>query len=226
MEIKKLSSGSEVIDELLVGGFESHIITAIYGPASSGKTNICLLTAISCIKNNKKVVYIDTEGNISVERLKQLTPEYKEILDNIIMIKLNSLEEQEKAFKRLKDFVNEDIGVIILDSMATPYRLELGESSEKTDINKLLGKQLSYLAEIAKKQDIPVIVTNQVYSAMDNTDKVRMVGGDILIFSSKCIIELQKLKSGRKAILRRHRSQPEDNEILFKIVEKGFEKIN
>ena len=129
MDIEKLSSGSEVIDELLNGGFESNIITAIYGPASAGKTNICLLTAISCIKNNKKVVYIDTEGNISVERLKQLIPDYKEVLDNIIIIKPNSLEEQEKAFKRLKDFANENIGVIILDSVATPYRLELRENS-------------------------------------------------------------------------------------------------
>lgn len=224
--MEKTSSGSEVIDGLLDQGFENSLITTVYGPASSGKTNLCLLTTIQLVKNNKKVVFIDTESNLSVERLKQLTPDFQKVLDNMIIITPDSLEEQEKALRRVKSFINEDIGIIILDSVATPYRLELSESSQKTDVNRVLGKQLDYLLHIAREHKIPVLVTNQVYSAMDDSDNVRMVGGDLLVFASKCLIELKKLKSGiRKAILRRHRSLPEDREVSFRIVEKGFEAV-
>ena len=50
-----------------------------------------------------------------------------------------------------------------------------------------------------------------------------MVGGDILKYGSKCLIELQNLhKNKRRIILRKHRSQPEGKEIIFEIKEKGI----
>ena len=50
---KKLSTGSEPIDELLKGGLETDVITTIYGPAGSGKSNIALC-AVASIKGRKK----------------------------------------------------------------------------------------------------------------------------------------------------------------------------
>ena len=76
--------------------------------------------------------------------------------------------------------------------------------------------------EIARKHNIPVILTNQVYSDFDTPDSVKMVGGDILRYSSKSLIELLKFKTKRKAVVRKHRSLPENKEVLFEIVEKGF----
>jgi DNA repair protein RadB len=52
-----------------------------------------------------------------------------------------------------------------------------------------------------------------------------MVGGDILKYGSKCLIELQKVNSHRKAIIRKHRSIPEGKEIEFKIVDNGLDQI-
>ena len=42
----KISSGSQVIDKLLTGGFEKGVISTIYGPAGTGKSNIAILTAL------------------------------------------------------------------------------------------------------------------------------------------------------------------------------------
>ena len=61
----RVDSGSEVMNDLLDGGFESSVITTIYGGAGSGKTNICLLFACNL---GKKVIWIDTEGSFSIER--------------------------------------------------------------------------------------------------------------------------------------------------------------
>ena len=103
------------------------------------------------------------------------------------------------------------------------YRLELGKSEDVYEVNRELGKQLSYLAEIARKKFIPVLVTNQVYSDFEEKDKVNIVGGDLLKYSSKCLIELQLTPSGnRRAILRKHRSIMAEKEIIFKIVQGGI----
>ena len=53
-----------------------------------------------------------------------------------------------------------------------------------------------------------------------------MVGGDIIKYGSKCLIELQIMSTGkRKAILRKHRSLAENKDIVFEIIEKGLKEV-
>lgn len=222
METKKLPSGSKILDKMLNGGYDCDIITTIYGPAGSGKTNLALLCAINVARNNKKVIYIDTEGSFSLDRLRQIALDYKKILGRMIFLRPTRFEEQKKDFEKLKDIVNDKIGLIIVDTIAMLYRIELGTSEDVYEVNRELGKQLSYLSEIARKRQIPVLVTNQVYSDFENKDKIKIVGGDLLKYGSKCLIELQITpSSNRRAILRKHRSIAEEKKILFKIVETG-----
>jgi len=224
---EKITSGSRILDIMLDGGYETDVITTIYGPAGSGKTILCLLCAVNITKSGKRVVYVDSEGGFSLERLKQIAPhinlDYKNILESIIFLRPTSFEEQKKSFEKLKDIVNDKIGLIIVDSIAMLYRLELGKSEEIYDVNRELSKQISYLTEIARKKSIPILITNQVYSDFDDRDKVKIVGGDILKYGSKCLLELQITPNGnRRIILRKHRSLQEEKEIIFKIVEGGI----
>ena len=116
--------------------------------------------------------------------------------------------------------------MIIVDSIAMLYRLEMGRTDDVYEINRDLGLQIGYLIEIARKKNIPVLITNQVYSSFDEREKVNMVGGDLLKYGSKCLIELQKLHScKRRAVLRKHRSLPEKTEVLFEIVNEGIKEF-
>ena len=220
----KIESGTDVIDTLLEGGYESDIVTTIYGPAGSGKTNLALLASISIAKQGKKVIYIDTEGGFSVARLNQLTLNSRKVLGNILFLKPTKFSEQKKAFEKLRSVVNKrDIGLIIVDTIAMLYRLEMGKNDDVYETNRELGKQIAYLTEIARKKNIPVIVTNQVYSNFDERNKINMVGGDIIKYGSKCLLELQITPNNkRRAVLKKHRSMPEEKEITFEIIEKGL----
>jgi DNA repair protein RadB len=219
----KIPSGSKILDRMLNGGYEKDIITTIYGPAGSGKTVLCMLCAINAVRNKKKVIYVDTENNFSVERLKQIAKyDYNKVLGGMIFLRPLSFEEQKKSFDKLRDIVDNKVGLIVVDTIAMLYRLELGKSSEVYMVNRELGRQIAYLNEIARKKHIPVLITNQVYADFENKDQVKMVGGDLLKYSSKCLLELQATPAGnRKVILRKHRSIPEEKEITFKIVEGG-----
>jgi len=226
-ENNRIPTGSKILDVMLDGGYENDVITTIYGPAGSGKTILCLLCAINVAKSGKKVVYVDSEGGFSLERLKQIAAhiyqDYRKLLDSIIFLKPTSFAEQKKSFEKLKDIVNDKIGLIVVDTIAMLYRLELGKSEDIHNVNLELGKQIAYLTEIARKKEIPVLVTNQVYSDFDNKDKVNIVGGDILKYGSKCLIELQITpNSNRRAIVRKHRSLESEKELIFKIVEGGI----
>jgi len=225
--MEKLATGSKILDKLLDEGYETDIITTVYGPSGSGKTNLCILCAINVARLGKKVIYIDTENNFSVERFKQICNSininHLKTINNIAFLKPNSFEEQKKTFEKLKDIINDKVGLIIVDSIAMLYRLELGKAEDIYELNRDLGKQLSDLKQIASKKGIPVLVTNQVYADFEEKDKVNMVGGDLLKYASKCLIELQITPAGnRRAIVKKARAIPAEKEITFKIVEGGI----
>ena len=215
----RISSGSKVIDELLEGGYEDDIVTTVYGPSASGKTNICLIAATSIAKS-KKVIYIDTEGGASPERLIQLAD--RKIADNILFLKPTSFLEQVEIFNKLKDIINDKIGIVIVDTIAMLYRSELGRK-DVYEVNKILGRQLSYLVEIARKRKIPVLIANQVYSNFDEKDKHNQVGGDIITYSSKCLIQLKNRQKMKEAILEKHRSLPKRS-VFYSIIHSGLKK--
>lgn len=232
---EKISTGSFDFNKWLFGGYERDVITMIAGPPGSGKTNLVILATCSQVKKGNKVLFVDTEGGFSPERVRQILGEdYKEIMKNIILLEPTNFDEQKKCFSQLLDRIKRShVSLIVVDGMATLYRLEFGElrfnDSKIKDLNWKMSGQMRILAEISRKQKIPIIITNQVYSGfLSESDlkkgikkEVQFVGGDILKYWSKCIIELRNEGRKKKAILLKHRSIPV-KEMSFEIRDKGI----
>jgi len=235
----KISTGSFDLNKWMYGGYEKNIITMIAGPPGSGKTNMTILASCSQSKKGEKVIFIDTEGGFSVDRVRQIVgDDYEKILENILLLNPTSFEEQKKIFSNISDKIEEGhVGLIIIDSMAMLYRLKLGDAvkSEENkniqDVNREVAKQMRTLSEISRKHNIPVLITNQVYRDFLPKEKINdeikreinIVGGDLFKYWSKCIIELENEGGRKKAILLKHRSLPQ-KEISFEIKDKGIFK--
>ena len=232
----KISTGSYDFNKWLYGGYEKDVITMIAGPPGSGKTNLVILASCSQAKKDNKIIFIDTEGGFSIERVKQIVgEEYEKVLENILLLEPTSFEEQKKSFEKLFFQVKKThVSLIVIDGMAMLYRLELGAAQKSGDsrnikkINGEIAKQMRALAEIARKQQIPIIITNQVYGSFLSEEdwkkgverETNIVGGDLFKYWSKCIIELKNDRGKKKAILLKHRSLPQ-KEMSFEIRDKG-----
>lgn len=237
--VNKIMSGSYDLNKWLEGGYEKDIITMFYGPSASGKSNFVILAACHNAKKGKKIIFIDTEGSFSLDRVKQITGNLPEIvLKNIVILKPTSFQEQKQSFFKLLKELKETkgIGLVIVDSITMLYRLELADArkisiEEVRKVNNDLVKQVKALYEIARKREIPVLITSQVYSDFLSEEDwllgkeagVNVVGGDILKYWSKCIIELQNKNGRKKAIIRKHRSIPE-SELNFEVINEGIRK--
>ena len=235
----KISTGSYDLNKWLYGGYEEDIITMIAGCPGSGKTNFCILTACSQAKKGNKVLFIDTEGGFSIERVKQVVGEnYENYLKNIILLEPTNFNEEKEIFEKILDKIKkEHINLIVVDSIAMLYRLELGDAIQSKDdekikeVNREVARQMRVLAEISRKKKIPVIITNQVYNEFIPQEEFKksserntnIVGGDLMKYWSKCIIELKNDRGKRKAILLKHRSLPE-KEMGFEIKNEGIFK--
>ncbi|ENN96839.1 DNA repair and recombination protein RadB [Methanocaldococcus villosus KIN24-T80] len=208
-----------MIRNIILGYANKGLLTQIYGQPGAGKTNICLLNTINYSKEGK-VVYIDTESGLSIERLKQITENYKDVLKNMIIYNVFDFFEQDKVIqKELIEICKNNISLVVVDNISSLYRLELTDKAEKNIVlNRMLGNQLKVLAKIAKIYNIPVIITNQIRETINGFEAS---GGHLLEYWSKCIIRLEKLGEDRLAILEKHLFAGEDR-VRFRIVDNGI----
>jgi DNA repair protein RadB len=222
----KIPSNSS-LDDLLDGGFEKGCVTQIYGSPSSGKSNVTLTLAVNVAKNNKKVIYMDTEGGISIDRIKQIAgPYFSNVANNIMVLEPTDFLQQTENLRSIDVWLmkhHEEVDLIVLDSAVALYRVDDMKSYK---LSKELRKQIQLLSNIARKYDIAVIITNQIYNSFDEegNNEVKAVGGDIIAYISKVIIQLERGEeiNQRVATLKRHRSLPEGRQVCFSITSDGI----
>jgi len=217
--ITKLKTNSP-LDKILDGGIEAGAVTNVYGPAGCGKTNVCLLTLLECVRGGKKAIFIDTEGSFSLERFFQIGGT-EEDLQKIMFLDIYKWSDQYNKVMDLEKVMNDDIGLIVIDSIVALYRIEM-DNDNFQKINKHLSMQYSALSGIARKKNIPILLTNQVYG----TETIEMTSRTIGRYWSKVLIELKRLdrENHRLAVLRKHRSQPEGRKIEIEITEEGMKE--
>ena len=220
--LDRLPSGCQSLDLLLGGGFESGIITQLYGESGTGKSNIVMQLAVQAVARSLRVIFIDTEG-FSAERFKQIAgPGAEEMAKKIMIFEPMSLEQQAIAIRESSKIAGCDLGLIILDSATSLYRVLL-EAEDNRTIRRTLTAQLSELQEIARKHKIPIVITNQVYTDIEN-NSLRPIGGRGLEHICKAIIFLERKGEGlRRARLMKHRSLPEGGMADFRLTARGVE---
>lgn len=217
--VERLATGCEPIDNLLNGGIEKGIINNIYGESGTGKTNFCIQVAKQVAENGETPVYIDTEGGFSPERFLQMSSE--EALDRLLYREATSFEEQIEVIKELEELEIENLGTIIVDSAVSLYRLNVN-GDNASEVNQKLSQQLSTLSKMARDYNIPVVVTNQVYTSFDE-ENMELVGRDVPRYWSKSLLKLSQMDDGTRVLeVGKHRSLPEGISAQFKIVDEGL----
>jgi len=209
MKPDRVSTGSQTLDDLLGGGLERRTITQIYGESASGKSAFCLMAAVASLRAGNSVVYIDTEG-FSVERFTQIAgADAAEFADRLYLFEPLDFAQQGTMIADteglLKASDHAPIGLLVMDSATALYRTELDLGREA--LRKLLHHMIKLLG-LAKKYDIPVLITNQIFMDIER-ERVSGLGGTALEHLSKAIVRLEKKDSVRRAMLRKHRSRPE-----------------
>ena len=214
---------SPPIDRLLGGGLEPGCITNFYGPPASGKSLMCFCATVSAVKSGKKVLFVDTEGGFSRERLRQICPDFE--FRKVRLLEPGTWEDQAKTIRRIPS-ESQKCGLIVVDSIVALWRIAINERNAQA-VNRELATQLSILSRIAREREIPVVITNQVYADLD-TGKIEMSSRNIVKWWSKNIVELSHAGRTGHRIARvvRGRSLPEDARTEFQIVEEGIKEVS
>lgn len=225
MKPDRVGTGNQALDDLLGGGLERRTITQIYGEPASGKSTLCLMAAVACLRAGNSVVYIDTEG-FSVERFTQIAGESAGTLaDRLYLFEPLDFSQQGAMIADTEALLKKNgqapVGLLVMDSATALYRTELDLGREAL---RKLSHHMIKLLGLAKKYDIPVLITNQIFMDVER-DRISGLGGTALEHLSKAIIRLEKRDSVRRAVLRKHRSRPEGLSFDFVITGDGIRKV-
>jgi len=220
-----IPTGCEPIDELLGGGFERGGVTQVYGPPAAGKSNLVLSAAVEAAADGRASLYIDTEG-LSVDRMEQLASAYpgedlEGIASRIIVTEALTFEEQREAVQDATEFA-ERVDLIVLDSATGFYRLERTEQEEGEALRSV-ARQITHLLSLARKHDIAVGFTNQVYTDPESNG-TSALGGHTLDHWSAVILRLDRFRGGnRRATLEKHHAREAGQTAQFRITGEGLE---
>jgi DNA repair protein RadB len=204
--IKKVSTGCGCIDGNLGGGISPKTVTLIYGEAETGKTTLAMQCAVNCAMQNYKTLFVDCDNTFSPKRLSQLAlGKFEEIAKLIILIKPKDFREQTKVIDALSQYIAKNFGLVVIDTLTSLYRVKVAESSGRAfRLNRELNRQMAILAQIAKTQKIPLIITSQVRNVfIESYVSVEPVANRVLKFWSNGIIVLKPTEKPQtiKAVL-------------------------
>ncbi|WP_224448997.1 DNA repair and recombination protein RadB [Haloprofundus salilacus] len=223
-----LSTGCAPLDDLLGGGLERGTVTQVYGAPAAGKTNVALSAAVDVAAAGGTVVYIDTEG-LSIDRFRQLVDArvddeetFENVASRVIVTEAYDFAEQEEAVRDVEEFA-ERADLVVLDSATGFYRLERTMEGEGGESLRRVARQVTHLLSLARKHDIAVVLTNQVFTDPD-TDRARALGGHTLEHWTGVVVRLDRFRGGnRRATLEKHRSKAAGESATFRITGSGLE---
>jgi DNA repair protein RadB len=225
-----LSTGCSALDDLLGGGLERGTVTQLYGAPGAGKTNVALSAVTEAVAEGGTAVFVDTEG-LSVDRFEQVlsarVDDVEAASSRVIVQAAHDFDEQTEAVRDVGDFA-ERADVVVLDSATGFYRLRRTEDEESGDALRAVANQVTHLLSLARRNDLVVVVTNQVYSDPESDgDRVRPLGGHTLSHWTGTVVRLERFRGGkRRATLEKHRSRPEGEQARFQITDSGIEDVD
>ncbi|MHA1616891.1 MAG: DNA repair and recombination protein RadA [Candidatus Njordarchaeales archaeon] len=233
--VKRITTGSRALDELLGGGVETQAITEFYGEYRTGKTQICHTLAVTVQLPEEegglggRALYVDTEGTFRPERVVPIAKRFgldpEEVLKNIIVARVFSTDHQMETIRRAKKFIQtQNIELIIVDSLTNHFRAEYVGIDTLAVRQQKLNVHIHDLHRIAFAFDVAVVVTNQVVTnpATFFGNPVHAIGGHILAHNVTTRVSLRKGKGNKRIAKLEDSPYLPESEVVFEIADDGI----
>lgn len=234
--VNKISSGSEALDRLLGGGFETGAITECFGEFGSGKTQIGHALCVNLLAKDQEAaaVYIDTENTFRPERIKQLaegagiSPE--DALKRVMVARAYNSDHQMLLAEKVEELIKEQglkVKLVVVDSLTSHFRAEFIGRGTLAERQQKLNRHMHTLLKLADAHNLTVYVTNQVMARPDMFfgDPTQAIGGHIVAHASTFRVYLRKGRKGSRVAKLVDAPNLEEGEAIFMVTVGGLKDV-
>jgi RecA/RadA recombinase len=176
---------------------------------------------------NLKTLFVDCDNTFSPKRFSQVAAgKFEEIAELIILIRPNDFGEQTAVIDRISEYTAKNFGLVVIDTLTSLYRVKVAETSGKAfGLNRELNRQMAILAQTAKTQKMPVVITSQVRSVFNESYvSVAPVATRVLKFWADTIIAMKPTENPQtiKAVLEKTHKKAQEATCHLRIDETGI----
>jgi DNA repair protein RadA len=236
-DLQRCTTGSKKLDKILGGGIETQAMTELIGDYAVGKTQICMTLSVVVQLPPEQggfgsnVIYMDTEGTFSPERVYQIASKRgldgKKILDNIIVARAYTSDHQRFLIDCLfRKVPEEKAKLVVVDSAISHFRGEYVGREELSMRQQILNQYLHKLLRLSEAYNIAVVVTNQVQAnpaMFFYGNPERPAGGHIMAHACTHRIHIRRGKSGTRVAKVIDSPYLPEEKASFIITQKGIE---
>lgn len=233
--MRKLTSCSKALDELMGGGFETQAIVEFFGEFGSGKTQLCFQLAVNATMPFDKggldgeVIVIDTENTFRPERVVQIADALGldpiETLHKIHVARAFNSSHQMLLVEKAMEMAHEyPVRLMVVDSLTAHFRAEYVGRGALAERQQLLNKHMHDLLRFGDLNNAVIAVTNQVSAKPDAFfgDPTRPIGGHIVGHAATFRIYLRKSKGGKRIARLIDSPNLPEAEAVFSVSEEGI----
>ena len=174
--IKRISTGSKNLDELLGGGVETQAVVELHGAFGSGKTQVGFQLAVNAQKPEKdggingNCVFLDAESTFRPDRIKQIAEaegmDPKKVMERIYVARCYNSDHQMIMADKIGEMIKEkNIKLVIIDSVTSNFRADFSGRGELQRCDDLglrpasrrscgCGRHLGIWSGFSRAQDI------------------------------------------------------------------------
>ncbi|TYZ65234.1 hypothetical protein PybrP1_012330 [[Pythium] brassicae (nom. inval.)] len=233
-----LTTGSNALDELLKGGFETGSITEIFGEFRTGKTQLCHQLCVTCQLpvdrggGEGKALFIDTEGTFRPQRLVAIAERYgldgESVLDNVAFARAYNSEHQMQLLIQASAMMAESrFALVVVDSATALFRTDYSGRGELAARQQELAKFLRSLTRMADEFGVAVVITNQMTANPDSgmfaKDPLQPIGGNIMAHASCTRLRLRKGRGENRVMKVVDSPILPEAEAIYSITEQGIQ---
>lgn len=244
--IRRISTGSRNLDNIIGGGFESNSIIELFGEKNANITDFIHILTVNAKKqnSNNKIIFFDLENNFNKEKIISLAKEMninrKNCLGNIILI--NEVDTFDDLMSKLNEISENnqcsECSLLIIDSLITIFQKLFKETlihksqinnelGNKYDIESKLGKILTILKRISILYNMAIIITRIINNDENMNAQNDLIISDpnieiILNYECKTRLKFKKLKNDKIKCIVLNSPMISEQDCKFIITEKGI----
>ena len=244
--IRRISTGSRNLDNIIGGGFESNSITELIGEKNANITDFIHILTVNAKKQNpnNKIIFFDLENNFNKEKIISLAKEMninrKNCLGNIILI--NEVDTFDDLMSKLNEISENnqcsECSLLIIDSLITIFQKLFKETlihksqinkelGNKYDIESKLGKILTILKRISILYNMAIIITRIINDDENMNAQNDLIKSDpnieiILNYECKTRLKFKKVKNDKIKCIVLNSPMISEQDCKFIITEKGI----
>lgn len=234
--LHKLTTGSQNLDDLLIGGIEPGAVTEIFGEYRTGKTQLahqlCVNVQLSYEEGGLEggALYIDTEGTFRPERIIQMALgkdlDYNKILKNITIGRAYNSDHQILLAKEAPKIIDKkNIKLIIVDSLIGHFRSEYIGRGTLASRQQTINSHIHDLLRLTETyEELAVVFTNQVSAKPDvfYGNPLTHTGGHVVAHGATIRIFLRKGKGEQRIAKVVDAPNIPESDSIFSITEDGI----